>query len=126
MNTMIMSVMERTREIGVLRALGFSQKDVATVFLMEAALIGIIGGILGVSMGVVSSTVMGGIFARMFRVENPSTGFARGLEFSYSPVITPELLGMSFIFAIIVGLASGLYPALKAARMDPVQALRTE
>jgi len=126
MNTMIMSVMERTREIGILRALGFSQKDVATVFLTEAALIGIIGGILGVSMGVVSSTVMGGIFARMFRVENPSTGFARGLEFSYSPVITPELLGMSFIFAIIVGLASGLYPALKAARMDPVQALRTE
>ncbi|MEM2188869.1 MAG: FtsX-like permease family protein [Nitrososphaerota archaeon] len=126
MNTMIMSVMERTREIGVLRALGFTQKHVAAVFLAEAALIGAIGGVLGIALGVSASLFMGDVFARMFQVREASTPVGQALQISYTPVITPDLLIESFFFAILVGVFSGLYPAIKAARMDPVQALRAE
>ena len=126
MNTMIMSVMERTREIGVLRALGFTQKHVAAIFLAEAALIGAIGGILGIVLGISASLLLGDVFARMFQVREASTPIGQALQISYTPVITPELIIESFFFAILVGVFSGLYPAVKAARMDPVQALRSE
>ena len=126
MNTMIMSVMERTREIGILRAIGFSQRDVAMIFLAEAALIGAIGGVIGILLGVSASLTMGDVFGRMFQVEEASTQMAGALQISYTPVISPDLLLESFLFAILVGIFSGLYPALKAARMDPVQALRAE
>ena len=126
MNTMIMSVMERTREIGILRAIGFSQRDVATIFLAEAALIGVIGGIIGILLGVTASITLGDIFGKMFQVEEASTQVARAIQISYTPVISPSLVLESFFFAIFVGIFSGLYPALKAARMDPVQALRAE
>ncbi len=126
MNTMIMSVMERTREIGVLRAIGFTQRHVAAVFLAEAALIGAIGGILGIALGVSASLFMGDVFARMFQVREAGTQVAQMLQISYTPVITPDLIVESFFFAVLVGIFSGLYPAVKASRMDPVQALRAE
>jgi putative ABC transport system permease protein len=127
MNTMMMSVMERTREIGVLRALGFTQRHVAAVFLAEATLIGAIGGILGIVLGISASLLLGGIFARVLQVREASTSMGQMLQqISYTPVITPELIIESFFFAILVGIFSGLYPAVKAARMDPVAALRAE
>lgn len=126
MNTMMMSVMERTREIGILRAIGFSQRDVAMVFLAEAALIGVIGGLLGITLGISASITLGDIFGRMFQVGDASTRMGQVLRISYTPVISPNLILESFLFAIFVGVFSGLYPALKASRMDPVQALRAE
>ncbi|RLF08393.1 MAG: hypothetical protein DRJ69_06295 [Thermoprotei archaeon] len=126
MNTMMISVMERTREIGILRAMGFSRRDVALIFLAEAALIGVIGGIIGILLGVTASITVGDIFGRMFQIGEASTQVAQALQISYTPVISPELLLESFLFATFVGIFSGLYPALKASRMDPIQALRAE
>jgi putative ABC transport system permease protein len=99
---------------------------VAAVFLAEAALIGAIGGLLGIVLGVLASLFLGDIFARMLQVREASTSIAQVLQISYTPVITPELIIESFFFAILVGVFSGLYPTVKAARMDPVAALRAE
>ncbi|MCS7136464.1 MAG: FtsX-like permease family protein [Aigarchaeota archaeon] len=119
MNTMFMTIMERTKEIGVLRALGFSQKDVAKIFLTESTLIGIIGGLLGVVLGSLLAMSLGGMFSSFLIGTS-------GNPVLYQPSITPSVLVNSFLFAVVVGLASGIYPALRAARLDPVQALRAE
>ncbi|PUA31450.1 MAG: hypothetical protein B9J98_06270 [Candidatus Terraquivivens tikiterensis] len=119
MNTMFMTVMERTKEIGVLRALGFSQKDVAKIFLTESTLIGVIGGLLGIVLGSFLSMSLGGMFSSFIPTMS-------GNPIIYRPNITSTVLVGSFSFAVVTGLLSGIYPALRAARLDPVQALRAE
>ncbi|MFH0868593.1 MAG: ABC transporter permease, partial [archaeon] len=113
MNTMYTSVMERTKEIGVMKAIGAKNRDVMLIFLIESGLLGLIGGIFGVLAGL---------------------GMAKGAELyaqyaGYGMVraaVTPELivLGLSFSFAI--GAISGFMPARKASKLKPVDALRYE
>ncbi|MDW8073249.1 MAG: FtsX-like permease family protein [Nitrososphaerota archaeon] len=120
MNTMIMSVMERTREIGVLRSIGMTRRDVLFTFLFEAMLTGLIGGLIGVGVGVGLSLGFGNYAGNFFRF---------GPQFEPIPirsVITPELLMGTLLFAVLVGSVSGLYPARRAALIDPVKALKTE
>ena len=105
-NTMFMSVLERTKEIGILKAIGMTSKDITTLFLIEAAMIGFIGGILGVALSFVVSFIMG--FLGL-----PST-------------ITPELAIIAIIFSALVGIASGVAPAGNAARLEPIEALSYE
>jgi putative ABC transport system permease protein len=117
-NTLVMSVLERRREIGIMKALGASDRDVKRLFFAEAAAMGFLGGVLGVCLGwVIGQVVNLGANLWLQRQELPP-------ERIWS---TPWWLALGAIaFAIFVSLLSGLYPAARAARLDPVQALRYE
>lgn len=107
MNIMMVSVTERTREIGIRKALGATFKDIMLQFLIEAVIIGVVGGVLGILFGVGSALL----------VSKVST---------FTTYITVFPIVISFSFSVGIGLFFGLYPARKAARLDPIEALRYE
>ncbi len=107
MNIMMVSVTERTREIGIRKALGATFKNIMMQFLIESVVIGVIGGLLGVAVGV-------GIALAIAK-----TGL-------FQTVITAAPIFISFSFSVGIGLFFGIYPARKAARLDPIEALRYE
>ncbi len=107
MNIMLVSVTERTREIGVRKALGAKRKDILGQFLLEALFLSVAGGLLGVYVGVTGSRLIG---------ENNG----------WTVVITPQTVAMAFSFSVLVGIFFGFYPALKASKMNPIEALRYE
>jgi putative ABC transport system permease protein len=109
MNTMIMAVMERRKEIGVMKAIGANNRMILTQILTESALISIIGGIGGILIGMGAAIGLG-----MF-----SGGSIQGY-------VTPALAIEGLAFALFLGVVGGLYPARQAARLDPVEALRYE
>ena len=115
-NTMLMSIMERTREIGIMKVIGASNGDVTRIFLMEALAIGFLGGVGGVGLGVVVSFIIDTV-AGMFLVQEGTTM----QSIVYMPL---WLIGFAIGFAMLVGLVSGVYPARKAAALSPVEALR--
>ena len=118
-NTMFVSVMERTREIGVLKALGFRRNQILSIFLSEAALTGVIGGIFGTLLGYSLSFMMGGDLRGL-------TGGGRfmGGGGGSQPVFTPTLLAFSLLFPIGMAMMAGLYPAWRASKMNAVIALK--
>lgn len=122
MNIMFVSVIERTREIGVLKALGFKDRNILAIFLSEAGIVGIIGGIIGIIVGSIISYIMPHIMS--FTIGRSFS--AQISSFSYTPIIRPEIIIFVFFFAIAVSLLAGLYPARRASKMDPVVALRHE
>lgn len=129
MNIMTVSVMERTREIGILKAIGAKNRTVLTMFLTEATLIGAIGGIIGVIVGYGASYGLGAVISRFVAPEQHSdTLFSTPgqLPISITPVFAPEWTILAFVFAIAVCLVFGMYPARKAARLNTVEALRYE
>jgi putative ABC transport system permease protein len=107
MNIMLANILERMREIGVRRALGARRKDIIRQFLVEAVLISFLGGMLGIAVGLSMSKVI-------------------ALLAGWSTVTSMTSIFLSFIFSVSVGLIFGLYPAMKAAKLDPVEAIRYE
>jgi putative ABC transport system permease protein len=115
-NTMVMAVLERTREIGVMKAVGAEDQDIRYLFLAESAVIGALGGVIGLifAWGLGRAINAG---ANMYFV---SQGFQKENLFT----IPVWLIGAAMAFSILVSIMSGLYPADRAARIDPTRALR--
>ena len=117
-NTLVMAILERRREIGVLKALGATDADVKNLFFAEAGAMGLVGGILGVTIGwLIGQALTWGTTVYLRRQELP------GVKISYVPW---WLAASAITFAIIVSLIAGLYPAARAAKLNPVEALRYE
>lgn len=117
-NTMFVSVVERTREIGVLKALGYQSGQILSVFLSEAVVTGAIGGVLGTILGYFLSFLIGGIM--------PMGGGPMSSGASTEPVFTADLILFALLFPIAVAVLAGLYPARRASRMNAIVALKYE
>jgi putative ABC transport system permease protein len=117
MNIMIVSLIERTREIGILKALGMKSRTVLSIFLSESLIIGLIGGILGIVAGWGLGRVVAVVVERMFGV---------GSNITLNPILTPEVMLGALGFGIGVSVIFALYPAWRASKLKPVDALRYE
>ena len=109
MNIMLVSVTERTREIGLRKAIGARDSDILLQFLVEALVLCFLGGLIGVSLSFGLATLLGQIPAMPFTV-----------------VIAPDSLVLALSFSLLAGLIFGIYPAMRATQLDPIEALRTE
>ena len=107
MNIMLVSVTERTREIGIRLAIGTRERDILKQFILEAAILSVAGGLIGIGLGVAVSGIM--------------TKF-----YSWTTHITPGTIVGAFLTSAVIGIFFGWYPARKAARLDPIEALRYE
>jgi len=107
MNIMLVSVTERTREIGVRMAIGAKGGDIRAQFLVEAVVLAVTGGVLGIALGV---------------------GIQRAVAYyAHWPVlVSSDSVSLAFVFSALIGVTFGFYPALKASRLDPIEALRYE
>ncbi|OYT54840.1 MAG: hypothetical protein B6U72_01120 [Candidatus Altiarchaeales archaeon ex4484_2] len=106
-NTMIMSVMERRREIGIMKAIGATTTNILVQVLEESAFLSLIGGTIGLALGY-------GACSLLTRYTTVNT------------IITPELVGIAVVFSLVLGIGAGLYPAWSASRLDPIEVLRYE
>jgi putative ABC transport system permease protein len=107
MNIMLVSVTERTREIGLRMAVGATGRNVLAQFLAEAVVLSVIGGAIGIALGLGTTEIV-------------------TLQFGWAVTLSPAVVAMAVGFSAAVGVGFGLYPALKAARMEPIDALRFE
>ena len=122
-NTMAMSILERTREIGLMKAVGATNRDVLSIFLGEAAGIGFIGGVGGVVVGWLAAQAINVVAIIYLAGQASQQGGAPPSVAVYTPIWLPIF---ALIFATFIGMLSGLYPALRAATMIPVDALKYE
>lgn len=117
-NTMIMSIYEQTKEIGIIKAIGASNSQVLTIFLIQSGFIGLFGGVLGLSSIFLIMKVTDGYIVEQLN----NVGFSTTQFFNFDITIALIITGLS----ILVGVVAGIYPAMKAAKLDPIKALRYE
>jgi putative ABC transport system permease protein len=111
MNIMLVSVTERTREIGIRKAIGATRKNVLTQFLTEATILSVLGGLIGVAVGIAIAKLISGLAVGTMTLQ---------------PVISMDSILLATGFSLIIGLFFGMYPAFRAARLNPIDALRFE
>jgi putative ABC transport system permease protein len=112
MNIMLVSVTERTREIGLRKALGARRRDILVQFLTESSLLSLFGGLIGIGLGWLIAFIVGKVAAATGTVFNPRVGL--------------DAILLATLFSAAVGLFFGIYPANRAAALEPVEALRYE
>ena len=112
MNSMYTSVLERTKDIGIMKAIGARNSDILEIFLIESGLIGLVGGIFGIALGTIMALIIGQF--------SKNAGFLLNIE------IEPFVLIFGLLFAFIVGVISGMLPAYQGSKLKPVDALRYE
>lgn len=116
-NTMIMSILERTREIGIMKAIGAEDREIKLIFFVEAAVLGVVGGVIGVLSAWAVDAIANRLAYRFFLKPNG----ASFVDFFF----LPQWLSIgAILFALVVSILAALYPAARAARIDPVRALR--
>ena len=114
MNIMLVSVTERTREIGIRKAIGAKRSDILTQFLIEATVVSVVGGAIGILIGAGGSRLLNGL-----RLGGPG---AQPIQ----TVVSPDAILLAFTVSALIGLFFGVYPAVKASRLNPIEALRYE
>jgi putative ABC transport system permease protein len=117
-NTMFTSVLEKTKEIGIMKAIGAKRRDIMLIFILNSGMIGFVGGLGGIILGVIGSGFIG-------YLSNEVGGGGMQMMFG-STAVTPELLIFALVFSVILGILAGVIPAYRASKLDPVDALRYE
>ncbi|MCA9269761.1 MAG: ABC transporter permease [Planctomycetales bacterium] len=126
MNIMLATVTERTREIGIRRAIGAKRRDVVWQFLVETTVLSVVGGVVGI-VGGCACPILIDWSQRLLRQTAPKLmASLPDVVTDIQPVVLPESIVVAFVISVTVGVLFGLYPAIRAAKMDPIEALRHE